>query len=116
MFRALTSVGAVLFLALLPITVGSRDAAANARVWYGTCFPKYEICIASCRALSGRGYQSCATTCLRATPCEIEREIERRRALNGNLAQSRLPDDQLPDDRLPESRLPDDRLPDSRLP
>lgn len=90
----------------------NRDAAAAARIWYGTCFPQFHKCMSRCNALDAGAFQGCAASCMPASSrCETEREKERREAMNGNLPESTLPNASLPD-----SDLPDDNLPDSRLP
>jgi hypothetical protein len=99
MYRTSVSAGAIVFLALLFIGSGERDAAAAARIWYGTCFPQFHKCMSRCNSV------------VATSRCESDREIERREALNGN-----LPESTLPSARLPDSNLPDDNLPESRLP
>lgn len=112
MYRTSVSAGAVVFLALLFIGTGDHDAAATARLWYGTCFPQFHKCMSRCNSIGAQAFQSCAASCGPASSrCENDREKERREALNGN-----LPESTLPSARLPDSTLPDDNLPDSRLP
>jgi hypothetical protein len=112
MYRTSVGAGAVVLLALLFIGGGDRDAAAAARIWYGTCFPQFHKCMSRCNALGAGAFEGCAASCGPASSrCESAREMERREALNGN-----LPESTLPNARLPDSNLPDDNLPDSRLP
>ncbi|WP_119391659.1 hypothetical protein [Taklimakanibacter lacteus] len=111
MSRILVIAGASAFFALSPIAGESRDAAAAARIWYGTCFPQFESCLARCAGLQNRAFDRCTNACLRPPRCDSEREIERREAQNGNLPESALPGGYLPGSQLPSGNLPSSRLP-----